>query len=177
MPGVHPEDRTVERERKWLVSRLPPLPTDGEQLRQGYLALDGDVAVRIRDVDARRHTLTIKAGTGAVRTEVEHELGEHEFEALWPSTAGRRVEKTRYQVPLDGHVAEVDVFGGDLAGLVVVEVEFLDDEAMAAFVAPPWFGPDVTADRRYANAALALAGHPPDPTVEGAPAAPAADDV
>jgi adenylate cyclase len=44
---------------------------------------------------------------------------------------------------------------------VLVEVEFDSDAAMARFEPPRWFGDDVTDDRRYTNAALALAGTPP----------------
>lgn len=58
-------------------------------------------------------------------------------------------------IPLDGVEAELDVFSGTLAGLVLVEVEFSSDRAMVAFDPPGWFGTEVTDDRRYSNAALA----------------------
>ena len=47
------------------------------------------------------------------------------FDRLWPLTEGRRVVKTRHAVTVAGGlVIEVDVYSGDLAGLVVAEVEF-----------------------------------------------------
>jgi CYTH domain-containing protein len=151
-----------EIERKFL---LPDAPApgeigDGRRIRQGYVALDGDVEVRIRlfDDDAR---LTVKAGSGLVRTEVEVPVGEHEGRQLWEHAEGRRIDKVRYRRDLGaGLVAEVDVYEGALAGLCTVEVEFPDAEQAAAFAPPPWFGRELTGDRRWSNAALACDGIP-----------------
>ena len=152
-----PEDapRTVERERKFLVSRLPLLPPAGTELRQGYVAVDGPATVRVRDDGVGDPTLTIKAGHGAVRTELEWSISAAEFAAAWPHTEGRRIRKTRYRVPVGEHVAEVDVFHDGLEGLVLVEVEFTSDAAMASFSPPDWFGDDVTDDESFTNASLA----------------------
>jgi CYTH domain-containing protein/CHAD domain-containing protein len=153
---------TVEHERKWLVSSLPGLDGGGCALRQGYLALDGTVSVRVRADGDDAHTLTIKGGRGASRTEVEWSISPAQFDALWSLTGERRVDKVRHRLPLDGGVdAELDVFGGSLDGLVLVEVEFDSEEALRAFTPPAWFGQEVTDDDRYSNAALALAGTPP----------------
>ena len=40
---AHDPTKSVERERKFLVSRIPSLPNEGVALRQGYLAIDGRV--------------------------------------------------------------------------------------------------------------------------------------
>lgn len=151
----------VERERTWMVRRLPqdlPAPTP---IRQGYLAHDGTVAVRVRR-RGDRHVATVKGGRGARRVEVEWDVTREQFEALWPLTEGRRVEKVRHEVPVGDATAELDVFAGALAGLVLVEVEFDDDEAMAGFDPPDWFGPEVTDDERYTNGSLAQRGLPDD---------------
>lgn len=150
---------SVERERTWLVRTLPdPLPA-GTRITQGYVAFDDDVAVRIRRAGAR-HVATVKGRGLRSRVEVEWDLTAEQFDALWPLTSGRRVEKVRHELPLGAHTAEVDVFGGALAGLVVVEVEFGDDAAMDAFHAPAWFGEEVSDDPRYTNGALARYGLP-----------------
>ena len=84
-------------------------------------------------------------------------------EALWIHTAGRRIEKTRHRVALpdrDDVVAEVDVYGGELAGLCTVEVEFESAAAASSFVEPAWFGTDVTGRRVVSNASLARHGRP-----------------
>ncbi len=132
----------------------------GRPLRQGYLAEEGEVEVRLR-VDEEDATLTVKAGRGLTRTEVELPLDDAQAEALWLHTAGRRVEKTRHRVALTGDaVAEVDVYSGALAGLCVAEVEFADEAAALAFVPPTWFGREVTAESAWSNAALARRGRP-----------------
>lgn len=150
---------TVERERKFLVREVPELDADGEPFRQGYLSAAGEVAVRIRETPSGRW-LTIKGGHGAVRTEVEVPIDAEQFDALWPLTAGRRIDKIRYRIPIGSSVAELDRFGGDLDGLWLVEVEFDDDAALAAFVPPGWFGDEVTEDPGYANVALSIHGRP-----------------
>lgn len=151
----------MEIERKWLVGTPPSgLPT-GTTIRQGYVAAtpSGD-ELRVRDKGGTR-LVTVKHGRGLVRGEVETEVSDELFAALWALTDGRRVEKTRAVLPLDdGLEAEVDVFTGDLEGLMVVEVEFPDVAAAEAFVAPGWFGADVTDDDRYRNQRLALDGRP-----------------
>jgi adenylate cyclase len=64
-------------------------------------------------------------------------------------------------------VIELDVFSGTHAGLVLAEVEFESMDALEAFVAPEWFGVEVTDDGRYTNAALALDGLPDHVGVAG----------
>ena len=153
---------TIERERKFLVAELPDLPDEGTHIRQGYLALDETVSVRVRDRAGKGRTLTVKGGSGRARTELEWEVAPEQFDAAWPLTEGRRIEKTRYVLPVEGGEAELDIFEGDLLGLVLVEVEFDSDDAMAGFDPPAWFGTEVTDDRRYTNAGLALDGLAPD---------------
>jgi CYTH domain-containing protein/CHAD domain-containing protein len=80
-----------------------------------------------------------------------------------------RLRKTRYLVPLGhGLEAEVDVYEGDLAGLVTAEVELGFERQSRDFQPPAWLGREVTGDRRYANQSLALEGMPPfSPREEG----------
>lgn len=162
-PEPAPETSTIERERKFLVERDTVVEGVGEgvALEQGYVALDGDTSVRVRRVGGIEGVLTLKAGTGATRTEVEWAVDDAQFAALWPLTEGRRLVKTRHHVAVGTFDATLDVFGDELEGLRLVEVEFDDEATMAAFVPPPWFGPEVTDDGRYTNAALASRGRPP----------------
>ena len=159
---------TIERERKWLIDEAPADLPAGVRLRQGYVAQDADASVRVREAGAAGCTATVKSGTGAVRTEVEWPISRAEFDALWPSTENRRVAKTRHRLPWGSHTIEVDVFAGDLDGLVVAEVEFDSDDAMQRFEPPTWFGLDVTHDGRYSNASLARDGLPVGPRSVGA---------
>jgi CYTH domain-containing protein len=151
-----------EIERKFLVATAPApeMLGPGAQLRQGYLALDGGVEVRVR-LAANDPRLTVKAGSGMARTEVELPLDPADAAALWEHTVGRRIEKMRHALPLDGGLtAEVDGYQGDLAGVWTVEVEFTDREHAQAFVPPEWFGRELTGDPAWSNAALAQHGPP-----------------
>ena len=165
---AHDPNHIVERERKFLVSQVPPSADGGVTFRQGYLAIDGSVSVRVRDAGPDGCTLTVKAGRGAVRTELEWPLTHEEFETAWQQTRGRRVHKTRYRIPFDGYQIECDVFHEQLDGLIVAEVEFADDASLAAFEPPDWFGREVTEDERFTNASLAAHARFGPPTLETA---------
>jgi adenylate cyclase len=150
-----------EIERKFLVDGVPDGVTveSREPIRQGYLAVADDGSeLRVRAIgDAFR--LTVKSGGGEVRSEHEVAIGAALFDALWPLTGGRRVEKERLRIPHGRLVIELDVYGGALAGLHVAEVEFESVEAAREFEPPDWFGREVTGDPAYKNQSLAqLAG-------------------
>lgn len=160
-PALDPPS-AIERERKFLVDRLPASLdlSDRVELRQGYVAIVDAVSTRVRDAGDEGCTLTVKAGTGAERVEIERSIESAEFDAIWPFTDGRRVEKVRHRIPTGGLVIELDVFGGDLDGLVLAEVEFDSSSALDSFEPPEWFGIEVTDDGRFSNAALAIDGLP-----------------
>lgn len=149
---------TREIERKFLVDAPPAELPAGTRVRQGYVALEGDVEVRVRE--AGDHTITVKGGSGLERVEVIRTIDRDQFEALWELSEGRRVAKRRSVIPHEGLRIEVDVFEGDLAGLVVAEVEFDTPEAAAAFVPPSWLGAEVTGRPEWTNASLAVRGRP-----------------
>jgi CYTH domain-containing protein len=153
----------TEIERKYLPAELPSDLGPGTPIRQGYLAVDGPTEVRVRDLDGRC-ILTVKGGHGLERAEVELDLQREDFDALWPLTQGRQLEKVRHRVPLGAHTAEVDVYAGRLDGLVVAEVEFASVPEADAFLAPPWLGRDLTGDDGWSNAALAPHGRPDQPS-------------
>ncbi len=161
-----------EVERKFLVWEVPadlhryPVSPIG----QGYLAIDPDGSeVRVRR-RGEGTTLTAKRGHGRVRAEAEIDLTASQFEALWPLTEGRRIQKQRFEIETEHNlVIELDVYGGELAGLVMAEVEFEDSAAADAWPVPPWLGPEVTDDDAYKNQRLATDGLPfRDPSRAGA---------
>lgn len=153
----------VEHERKFLVAGDPgPAAGPAVALRQAYVAIDGDRTVRVRQA-GDRYTLTVKAGAGVSRAEVEVPLNRADFDQLWALSATRSVDKQRRRVPLDGHlVAELDEFAGRHAGLRLVEVEFPSAAEAACFDPPAWFGRDVTGEEWASNAWLAENGRPDD---------------
>jgi CYTH domain-containing protein len=151
----------LEIERKFLFSGLPPgvEPDAGTPIRQGYLAISDDAEVRLRDKGGRFFE-AVKIGRGMVRDEFQVELDRRQFDALWPATEGRRIQKTRYRLEVDDHRLDADIFDGALLGLNMVEVEFPDVQAAQAYSPPDWFGREVTGDDSYANRSLAVSGMP-----------------
>ncbi|WP_134681803.1 CYTH domain-containing protein [Paracoccus ravus] len=151
--------RPQEIERKFLLRALPDLAgISAVAIRQGYVTAPQDsTELRLRQA-GERHFLSVKGGEGLVRTEREVPLTAEQFEALWPETRDRRVEKTRYKGAVGGGlVYELDIYEGALKGLMTVEVEFTSEAEAVAFLPPDWFGKDVTLDKRYRNKALAVA--------------------
>jgi adenylate cyclase len=153
----------VEIERKFLVAEVPGDlgRHPARPVRQGYLAVEpGGGEVRVRQI-GETTVLTVKRGGGRTRVEEEIPLEPDAFARLWPLTEGRRVEKVRHLVPAgDGLVLELDVYEGDLAGLVVAEVEFPSEATADAWAPPAWLGAEITADERYKNHRLATEGMP-----------------
>ena len=152
-----PPDSNREIERKFLVRKLPAdLSTlVSTKISQGYLvSTDDGLQVRLRK-SGEQYSLTFKRGLGNVREEREVELSVDQFSALWPATEGKRLIKTRYEIPLGDLVVEIDVYGGRHEGLVVAEVEFDDEGSATNFQPPDWLGDDVTGNPRYSNQLLA----------------------
>jgi adenylate cyclase len=147
----------MEIERKFLIESVPDWLSEhpSERIEQGYLTKSGDsVQVRIRRLEGAA-ILGVKRGTGKSREETEVELGAQQADELWALTEGRRVRKTRHRVGHEGMTVEVDVFAGELEGLVLAEVEFDSEEASDEFEGPGWLGREVTGERAYENECLA----------------------
>ncbi len=70
-------------------------------------------------------------------------LTEEEFQEL-AKLEGKRVHKIRYYYPHSGRTYEVDVFQGDLMGLVLVDIEFKTREEQLSFSPPDFCGGDIT---------------------------------
>lgn len=144
----------MEIERKYLI---PELPTDYadypfHQIEQGYLCTSPAVRIRKEDLD---YYLTYKSGGFLAREEYNLPLTEEAYYHLRKKIDGRLITKKRYLLPLeDGLTIELDIFEGELAPLVLAEVEFESKEAANSFVPPTWFGEDVTFSGKYQNSVL-----------------------
>jgi CYTH domain-containing protein len=157
VPNLARPKTAHEIERKFLIKQVPPDLEDHphKTIDQGYLAANSDgVQVRLRRA-GDQFFLTYKRGTGLTREEREVELTRTQFDQLWPGTEGHRLTKTRYDVPLGKHIAEIDVYHGKNSGLMVAEVEFDDEEQCKKFEPPDWFGKEVSGEARYSNVKLA----------------------
>ena len=143
----------MEIERKFLVKELPEnldcFPV--RLLEQGYLCTSP--VVRIRR-DNENYELTYKGKGLMVREEYNLPLTKESYEHLKRKIDGRLIQKKRYMIPYESHTIELDVFEGELAPLILAEVEFSSEEEANSFVAPDWFAEDVTFSKLYHNSFL-----------------------
>ena len=148
----------MEIERKYLVKALPENLEGYEQKRiaQGYMCTNPVLRIR-RSND--EYFLTYKGQGLMAREEHEFPISAEAFEHMLPKIDGILIDKIRYMIPLDEtHTAELDIFQGVLAPLRLVEVEFASIEEADNFVAPDWFGDDVTNSGEYHNSNLSKKG-------------------
>lgn len=145
----------VEIERKFLVDHAKweqlskPKGTD---YSQGYIT-DDPATIRVR-IAGEHAYLTIKGtSVGFTRNEYEYEIPVVDAHELLESFAGERVEKIRYEIPVDDVVWEVDVFKGANEGLVIAEVELNSEDHLINI--PEWVGEEVTGNKKYYNSRLA----------------------
>lgn len=147
-----------EIERKFLVKDNSwRSNVEGKAYRQGYLSTVKERTVRIRAAGDQAF-ITIKGvSSGATRSEYEYEIPVQDGNEMLDQLCERPlIEKTRYRIPYDDLVWEVDEFAGENRGLVLAEVE-LKDEGQE--ISPPrWIGREVTDDPRYFN--VNLVEHP-----------------
>jgi len=151
-----------EIERVFKVSELPKNLEQypSEKIVQGYLSIDANGAeVRLRKI-GERYFETYKGSGRLQRTELEIELSHDQFTTLWPGTEDRRLEKIRYQIRDAEQKIELNVFRGNLDGLVLAEIEFPSPAKSGEFKPPNWLGEEVTEDSRYKNQNLAQNGAP-----------------
>ena len=146
----------MEIERKYLVKTLPEnlKSYPCRFLEQGYLSTEPVVRVR---QDNDKFELTYKSKGLMVREEHNLPLTKESYEHLKAKADGRIITKKRYMIPLDNYTIELDVFEGELAPLVLAEVEFPSEEEANAFIPPEWFGEDVTFSTKYHNSYLSKA--------------------
>lgn len=151
-----------EIERKFLVRKdgsYKAMASSHSHIRQGYMACKG-AAVRIRLRDDKAY-LTIKGPSrngGMSRFEFEREILVEEADEMFKLCVGGVIDKTRWIVPYEGHIFEVDEFHGINDGLLFAEVELKTEDEH--FEKPPFLGPEVTGNRHYYNSHLLVNPYP-----------------
>lgn len=151
-----------EIERKFLVKELPAdlNKYSNEDIIQGYLIInENKTENRIRQ-KGNKYFQTIKIGSGKIRTESETEITKEQFDSLWKLTKGKRIEKTRYNIPYKNTIIELDIYHGDLNGLLTAEIEFSNEDNSNNFTPPEWLSEEITTDEKYKNSNLAIYGMP-----------------
>jgi CYTH domain-containing protein len=126
---------------------------ESEEVRQGYIPAVKDGVIRVRMV-GNRGTLTIKGiMVKGSRLKFEYEIPERDANGLLANYCQQPIiEKTRYKIPYQGFIWEVDQFHGVNEGMIVAEIELADIDKQ--FAKPDWIGDEVTEDPRYFNSNL-----------------------
>ena len=146
----------TETERKFLVKdcSYTRQASGSRHIVQGYICQEKDRTVRVR-ISGEHAWLTIKGQSskdGTSRYEWEQEIPAQEAEQLIKLCRSGVIDKTRYIVPFDGHIFEVDEFHGTNSGLIVAEIELKNETE--SFSRPEWLGKEVTGDGRDYNSCL-----------------------
>ena len=111
-----------EIERKFLVinDSWRDQATSATAMRQAYLSVNHDRSIRVRTSNDETAKLTVKFGNGTLsRDEFEYDIPHREAEEMLDCAIGIVLEKTRFIVPYQGYVWEVDVYEGAYRGLVI----------------------------------------------------------
>jgi adenylate cyclase len=153
---------TLEIERKFLLPQFPSVLIEEEELRvlseqkieQTYLAMDENQELRVRRlVDLASgevsYTHTFKLGNGLSREEIEYSISESIYEQVIMAFGFVPLTKNRITAEWNGRIIEIDTY--DQIELSVLEVEFDSEEAANSFMAPEWFGKDISSERQYSN--------------------------
>lgn len=150
------KDSHFEIERKFLLGEQIDLKDyDWVEINQSYIGVNP--VSRVRKMGNKYYYNQKGLGT-LVREENEKEITEETYNKIIKYRIGRTINKLRYRIPLDNESdAELDYYLDDLSPLVTVEVEFKSLEDANSFVAPTWFGKEITEDVRYKNDNLAVA--------------------
>ncbi|MEM7819361.1 MAG: hypothetical protein QXD48_00855 [Candidatus Aenigmatarchaeota archaeon] len=80
-------------------------------------------------------------------------LSKKEFQVL-SKLDGKKLHKRRYFYKINGKIAEIDVFLGDLRGLVLVDFEFENEKEKKLFQMPDFCLADVTEEEFIAGGML-----------------------
>jgi CYTH domain-containing protein len=153
----------VERERRYLLRDLPEGMTRVDphlQITDNYMT---GSRLRLRKVrEPRTNKWTVKFTQKFVpnpddlsRTIITNTyLNALEAEVLSSIFNSNEIRKNRYPFEFDGRKFSIDMFLGDLFGLVLAEVSFETDEELDNFPKPPFALIDVTNEPLFSGGRL-----------------------
>ena len=82
------------------------------------------------------------------------QLTKEAYEHLKAKIDGHLIYKRRYKIPYQSYTIELDIFLAPQKDLWLAEVEFSSKSDALSFIAPDWFGEEVTHSSRYHNSNL-----------------------
>lgn len=157
----NPEKQNIEFELTFLARYIPSEIRNVEPSRlvDVYIPDGHDIHSQLRlRKSGNKYEITkkqpVKSGDASEQTEYTIPLNENEFIIL-SSVSNKRIEKDRYRVIIDGHVAEVDVFMVALIGLVLIDYEFKSNEDKDSFIPPECCLAEVTQEDFVAGGNIA----------------------
>ncbi|HEX8719117.1 MAG TPA: hypothetical protein VF736_00615 [Pyrinomonadaceae bacterium] len=157
-----PKYARVERERRYLLRGLPPglePHAPHAQITDNYLMGTRLRLRKSRWVPANEWTLKLTQKHAPAPPDFSRTLitsiylNEYEYEVL-SVFEGNELRKNRYPFEHGGRLYSVDVFLGDLRGLVLAETEFDADEEMDSFQPPAFAHAEVTREELFTGARL-----------------------
>jgi len=152
----------VERERRFLLRELPPdlsLTNEHAQITDNYVTGTRLRLRKSRWVATNEWTLKLTQKHAPAPPDFSRTLitsiflNEYEYEVL-SIFEGNELRKNRYPYEHEGRKYSVDVFLGDLRGLILAETDFDDDKEMDDFPTPPFALMDVTRDEMFTGGRL-----------------------
>ena len=161
---IVPESRyaRVERERRYLLRDLPEGMTRADphlQVTDNYIT---GTRLRIRKVrEPRSNKWTVKFTQKFApdpddlsRTIITNTYLNALEAEVFASYNTNEIRKNRYSFEFEGRKFSVDMFLGDLFGLVLAEVSFETDEELDNFPKPPFALLDITNDPLFTGGRL-----------------------
>lgn len=151
---------TLELEKTYLAKALPANLADchSEIIQDVYVPQAADHPILRLRHRGQTYEITKKLPVDDADNTRQNEhtisLTSSEYDALAASST-KSLTKRRYYCKIEGHDAEVDVYQGSLAGLVVIDFEFKTDADMDIFTVPDICLADVSQDELIAAGKLA----------------------
>lgn len=151
----------VERERRYLLQDLPEGLSRADhhlQITDNYLTGTRLRLRKVRDPNTNKwivkFTQKFAPDSDRSRTIITNiYLNAIEAETLSVFEANE-IRKNRYPFPFEGREFSIDMFLGDLFGLVLAEVSFETDEELDNFPKPPFAIADVTNNEIFSGGKL-----------------------
>lgn len=152
----------VERERRYLLPDLPAGLTRADphvQITDNYITGTRLRLRKVRDPKTNKWTVKFTQKFAPNPQDLSHTIITNTYlNALEAETLSvfeaNEIRKNRYYFEFEGRSFSVDMFLGDLFGLVLAEVSFESDEELEKFPKPPFALADVTNNEMFTGTRL-----------------------
>ena len=160
--AVESKYERLERERRFLLRELPPglrLSDLHTQITDNYITGTRLRLRKVRVPETSAWTLKLTQKHAPAPPDFSRTLitsiylNEYEYETLSVFEANE-LRKNRYPYEHEGRKYGVDVFLGDLRGLILAETDFDTDEEMDAFMLPSFAVREVTREELFTGGRL-----------------------